>query len=138
MAKDDKQNIAGKLVIGTALAAAAGYVAGVLTAPKSGKETREDIKAKANETYAAAEKQLKQLHTDLNSQLAVANEKIGELREQGGKKFDDLLAQSNKAKEKAREMLSSLHEGEVDDNDLKKAISDATKAVENLRNYLKK
>ena len=33
-----------KVLIGTALGLAAGYVAGILTAPKSGKETRQDIK----------------------------------------------------------------------------------------------
>jgi len=38
-----------KFVIGTILGAAAGVVAGVLTAPKSGQETREDLKAKAAE-----------------------------------------------------------------------------------------
>jgi len=39
-----------KLAIGAIIGAAAGVVAGVLTAPKSGKETREDIKRKALET----------------------------------------------------------------------------------------
>jgi gas vesicle protein len=34
----------GKFAIGALLGAAAGFVAGILTAPKSGKETREDIK----------------------------------------------------------------------------------------------
>lgn len=138
MADKSQDSKAGKVVLGTALAAAAGYVAGILTAPKSGKETRKDIQKKANETYAAAEKQLKKLHTDLDKQLGVANEKLAELKKTGGAKFDELLAQGNKAKEKARVMLSGLHEGEVNDDDLKKAISEATKAVENLRNYLKK
>ena len=136
--KPHKSGAAGKIVVGTALAAAAGYVAGILTAPKSGKETREDIKVKANETYLAAEKELKKLHTDLNEKLAVANEKIVELREKGGKKFDEILAHGTKAKEKARNVLSGLHDGEVDDKDLKKAIQEASKAVENLRNFLKK
>jgi gas vesicle protein len=40
---------ANKLAIGAIIGAAAGVVAGVLTAPKSGKETREDIKNKATE-----------------------------------------------------------------------------------------
>jgi gas vesicle protein len=39
----------GKFVLGTVLGAAAGVVAGVLTAPKSGQETRADLKAKAAE-----------------------------------------------------------------------------------------
>lgn len=34
----------GKFAIGALLGAAAGFVAGILTAPKSGKETREDLK----------------------------------------------------------------------------------------------
>ena len=49
-----------------------GYLAGILTAPKSGKETREDIKDTAVKTYSEAEKQLKKLHTELNDVLAEA------------------------------------------------------------------
>ena len=134
----EKQGVGGKIALGALIAGAVGYVAGLLTAPKSGKETREDIKRKANEVYVAAEKELKKLHTELNEKLAVANEKLGELREKGGKKFDEALEQAKKAKDKAREMLSSLHDGEADDKDLQKAITEATKAVENLRLYLKK
>ena len=136
--EDHKSGRATKIVIGTALAAAAGYVAGLLTAPKSGKETRQDIKDKATETYALAEKELKKLHTELNEALAQVGDKISELRETGGKKFDDVLNKGNKAKDKAREVLSSLHDGEAEDKDLKAAISEATKAIDNLRFYLKK
>lgn len=136
--KEGKSGAAGKIVLGTAIAAAAGYVAGILTAPKSGKETREDIKEKAVETYAAAEKQLKKLHTELGELLEQVSEKAKELREKGGRKFDEVLHQSNKAKDKAREMLTSLHEGEAEDKDLKKAIADATSAISNLRSFLEK
>ncbi|MBH1980906.1 YtxH domain-containing protein, partial [Candidatus Saccharibacteria bacterium] len=38
-----------KLAIGAVIGAVSGIVAGILTAPKSGKETREDIKRKAEE-----------------------------------------------------------------------------------------
>lgn len=137
MGKESK-GIGGKIAIGAAIAAAAGYVAGLLTAPKSGKETRADIKNKANEAYVNAEKELKKLHTELYEKLTVANEKVTELREKGGQKFDAAVEQAKRAKDKAREMLSSLHDGEADDKDLQKAITEATKAVENLRVYLKK
>ena len=40
--------------LNTILAAAAGFAAGILLAPKSGKETREDIRVKALETKDAA------------------------------------------------------------------------------------
>ena len=39
----------GKFALGAIIGATAGVVAGILTAPKSGKETRADIKAKAGE-----------------------------------------------------------------------------------------
>jgi len=39
----------GKFVLGAAIGAAVGAIAGILTAPKSGKETRTDIKEKACE-----------------------------------------------------------------------------------------
>jgi gas vesicle protein len=37
----------GKVLLGTIIGVAAGFVAGVLTAPKSGKETRAELKVKA-------------------------------------------------------------------------------------------
>ena len=38
-----------KLALGAVVGVVAGVIAGVLTAPKSGKETRADLKAKAEE-----------------------------------------------------------------------------------------
>lgn len=133
-----KDNVAAKFALGAALTAAAGYVAGVLTAPKSGAETREDIKNKAVETYSAAEKELKGLHTELAGVLDELGKKAGVLKQEGGKKLDEAVSKGKDAKEKARDVLSSMHEGEIDDKDLKKAIQEASKAVENLRNFLKK
>lgn len=49
----------GKFALGAIIGAAAGVVAGILTAPKSGKETRADIKAKAEELKQDADKALK-------------------------------------------------------------------------------
>ena len=131
-------NTAAKFALGAALTAAAGYIAGILTAPKSGVETREEIKNAAVETYSAAEKELKKLHTELGDTLTELGKKAGVLQSEGGKKLDEALNKGKDAKEKARDVLSSLHEGEIDDKDLKKAIQEASKAVENLRNFLKK
>ena len=46
----------GKLALGALVGAAAGFVTGILTAPKSGKETRADLKQKAEEVKSKAEK----------------------------------------------------------------------------------
>lgn len=46
----------GKFAFGALLGAAAGVVVGVLTAPKSGKETRAELKVKADEAKLRADK----------------------------------------------------------------------------------
>lgn len=45
-----KTNSTGKIVFGTALGLAAGFAAGMLTAPRAGSETRNLLSAKTNET----------------------------------------------------------------------------------------
>ncbi len=127
-----------KLAIGAAIAGAAGYLAGVLTAPKSGKETRGDIKDTAQKGITEAEKDLKKLHTELTQLLNEAKEKGGNVGGKTQKELTDLLTKAKDTKEKAREMLSVIHEGSAEDKDLRKAISDATKAVDHIKTYLKK
>lgn len=140
MFKDKKSSsnadIAKKVAIGAAITAVLGYLAGILTAPKSGKETRADIKNKATETYAAAEKELKKLHTELTDVIDEVSDRISDFRNR--KDVTSALDKGRDAKQKAREVLSLLHEGDTDDKELKKAISDATKAIEHLRDFLRK
>lgn len=135
MSKDGKQ-VVKKIAIGAAISAAVGYVAGILTAPKSGKETRKDIKDKAVETYAMAEKELKKLHTELTDVIDEVNDRITSFR--SSKEVMGALDKGREAKQKAREVLSTLHDGDTDDKDLKSAIADATKSIEHLRNFLRK
>jgi gas vesicle protein len=127
-----------KFAIGAVVAAAAGYVAGILTAPKSGKETREDIKDTAVKTYKTAEKELKELHTELNKLMGEASKKATELKGTAQQNMDKAVAGAKVAKEKARELLSAAHEGNAEDKDLDNAVKEAKKAVDHLKNYLKK
>ena len=127
-----------KFAISTVVAAAAGYVAGILTAPKSGKETRQDIKDTAVKTYQTAEKELKELHTELNKLMDEAGKKAGEFKGAAQKNLDKAMAGAKVAKEKARELLSAVHEGDAEDKDLDKAVKEAKKAVDHLKSYLKK
>lgn len=46
----------GKFALGALLGAAVGVAAGILTAPKSGKETRAELKAKADDAKKRADK----------------------------------------------------------------------------------
>ena len=127
-----------KFALGAIFAAIAGYLAGILTAPKSGKETRQDIKNTAKAAYTAAEKQLKTLHTELSRLLDEAKSKAENLKGDAKDNLDKAVTVAKQAKEKARELLSAVHEGDAEDDDLKKAIADAEKAVTHLRAFLKK
>jgi len=133
-----KSGNAKKWALGALLAALIGYIGGILTAPKSGKETRADIKDAAERGVAEAEKQLKKLHTQMAEMIAQAKEKIGTVNGIGRKDLQTAIDKAMVMKEKARELLSALHEGGAEDKDLQKAIDDSTKAIENLKAFLKK
>jgi gas vesicle protein len=128
-----------KWALGAVFAAVAGYLAGILTAPKSGKETREDIKEKAEQGVAEAEKQLKKLHTQMADLIAQGKEKAETLKGAAQKDLQVAIDKAAVVKEKAREMLSTLHEGNTaEDKDLRKAIDEANQAISHLKAYLKK
>ncbi len=127
-----------QLAIGSVIAGIAGYVAGILTAPKSGKETRKDIHDASLRAKAEAEKKLKSLHSELSQLIDKGTEKAKQLKAAGKKELTELLANAQVAKEKAREILSAVHEGGADDKDLEKAVNEATNAVEHLKKYLQK
>jgi gas vesicle protein len=124
--------------LGAFFAAIAGYLAGILTAPKSGKETREDIKEAAEKGISEAEKRLKKLHTQLAALMNEAKDKATTLQGAAQKELQTVIDKTNVAKEKARMLLSASHEGKADDKDLQKAIDEANKALEHLKKYLKK
>ena len=78
------------------------------------------------------------MHTDLDKSIKDA----GEAAKKGGAKaqteIKEQVAKAKDAKEKVRVVLSAVHEGEAEDQDLNKAIKQANTALKNLRNYLKK
>jgi len=127
----------GKWAVGALVAGAAGFVAGVLTAPKSGKETRKDIKNAATKAKKEAEKTLKGLHSDLNEKLTEVKEKGEELTGKARKEFDEVVAKAKEAKEKVRDVLSTMHDGNPDDPELKKALSDAKSALKNIEKFVR-
>ncbi|HSX07838.1 MAG TPA: YtxH domain-containing protein [Candidatus Saccharimonadales bacterium] len=133
MGKDGK-----KLAIGAAVAAVGGYVAGILTAPKSGKETREDIKRAASEQINEAEKRLKMLHTQLNDLLDQAKTQAADLTGRARREYESVVEKTQEAKDHARELLSNLHEDVAEDKELQQAIKDADKAIDHLKTFLKK
>lgn len=133
-----KNNSFKLLAIGGTIAAAAGYVAGVLTAPKSGKQTRGDIKKATNEGIAQAEKELKRVHTELGKVIDEARIKGDKMSAKAKNELAELVDKAKDSKEKVREVISAVHEGDAEDIDLKKAVKEANKALDHLREFLKK
>lgn len=131
-------NTTRKVAAGAVVAGVVGYVAGILTAPKSGKETRKDIKDTAVKGWAEAEKQLKNLYTELAKKVdelkVIANDLSGKAKDEA----NDLMSKARDAKEKVREVLSAIHEGDADDADLQKAVKEANLALQHIKDYLKK
>jgi gas vesicle protein len=127
-----------RLAIGTVLAAVAGYIAGILTAPKSGKETRGDIKKAALRAKAEAEKKLKALYSELDSLLAKAKRGTSKLSAGAKAEFADAVLKAQLAKDKAREVLNALHNGDADDKDLDAAVKEVKKSIDHLKKYLSK
>lgn len=133
-----KQNVAKRVAIGSVIAGIAGYLAGILTAPKSGKETRKDIKDAASKSLAQAEKELKKLHTELDKIIKQAKANSDKLNTKAKVELDALIVKAKDAKEKTREVLSAIHEGGADNKELDKAIKEANDSIEHLKQYLKK
>ncbi len=115
-----------------------GYIAGILTAPKSGKETRKDIANSANKARIDAEKKLKNIYSELQTLIKDAEERRKTLSVKGRKELDEAIAKAKVAKEKAREILSAIHHGDADDPNLQAAIDEVKLAQKNLVAYLKK
>ena len=134
MSKGAGKNIA----IGAAVAGVAGYLAGILTAPKSGKETRQDIKKTANNVKREAEKKLKELSAELNVLITKGQALAKQKGAQAKAGLDVALDQAQVAQQKVKEVISALKSGETDEPELKKAIADAKKARDNLVKYFKK
>ena len=127
-----------RLAIGSAAAAAVGYLAGILTAPKSGKQTRKDLKDAAEHGRAEGEKELKRLHTELDKLIKDARSGSTKLSAKAKVELNELIDKAKDTKEKTREVISAIHEGDAQDQDLKKAVRNANLAIKNLRKYLKK
>jgi len=132
-----KQSIK-RVAVGSSVAAAAGYVAGILTAPKSGKETRGDIKKAANKGVGEVEKDLKKARDELEQTMKDVKSSSGKAGAKAQQEAKQLLAKAKEAKDKASDVLSAVKAGSAEDKELDRAVKQAKHALKNLREYLKK
>jgi gas vesicle protein len=106
-----------KFGLGIILGAIAGVLAGFLTAPKSGKETREDLKNKALDIKGSAERKLKDAHKELGNMADDARAKGKELKGKAKDELDDLASKADDLKDRIKGAITSIKSGDDEDDD---------------------
>jgi gas vesicle protein len=127
-----------KLAVGALVAGAVGYVAGILTAPKSGKESRQDITDKAKDIHSQAVSELKALHDELSDLINRAKDNTIALSASARSEFNEALIRAKDARQKAALLLKAIKSGDAEDPELEKAIKQAKQAQKNLTKFIKK
>lgn len=135
---DDKKGSGGKWALGALLAGVVGYVTGILSAPRSGKETRDNLKQSAAGYAVEAERKLDNLRTDLEDAMVSARQQVDKFVDSTKGQITNALAEADRAKTKAKEVLQAFRGGETDDDELRRAVVDAEKALKDLKSFLKK
>jgi gas vesicle protein len=126
-----------KLAIGSAIAGAAGYLAGVLTAPKAGDQTRQDILNKAGDLKDDTEGQLQDLNGELKELIKNTKVKTVALSSSARAEFNEAVVKAKDAQNKSAQVLKAAKAGEATDPDLNKAVKQARMAIKNLGKFLK-
>lgn len=133
-----ESNSSKKVAMGVVVASTIGFIAGVLFAPKSGKETRGDIKNTASHVKSELEKKLKVIYKELNEVVTEAKVRYEKSSDIVKKDLGKLLDQAKISQEKVKEILSAVRDGDSHDPELTKALNEAKSAIDNLKSYLKK
>jgi gas vesicle protein len=132
-----KENTGRKVALGSAIAGLAGYLAGVLTAPKSGQQTRKDISQKAEDLKDDTEGQLNDLNDELKELIKSTKVKTVALSSTARAEFNEAVVRAKDAQNKTTQVLKAAKAGEADDPELNKAVKQAKQAIKNLGKYYK-
>jgi gas vesicle protein len=120
--------------LGIIIGAVAGVVTGLLTAPKSGKETREDIKNKAGEIKGSAERKLKEAHKELGKLSDEAKLKAKELQGKAKEEAEELGKKADELRERVKAAITSIKSGDDDNDDA--TIDQLLKDLSALKNKI--
>ncbi|HET9850626.1 MAG TPA: YtxH domain-containing protein [Candidatus Saccharimonadales bacterium] len=132
-----KQNTGKKLAAGAALGGIAGYLAGLLTAPKSGAQTRQDLGVKAGGVKSEAENQLQSVADELAQALKSAKTKTATGGAKARADLNEAVIKAKDAQNKASEVLKAVRAGEAANPELNRAVKQGRQALRNLSKYLK-
>jgi gas vesicle protein len=132
-----KQNTGKKMAVSALIAGVAGYIGGILTAPKSGKETRKQLAEDAEGVRESAEVQLQKANEELKELLKEAKTKTVALSSTAKEEFNEALLRAKDAQNKTTSTLKALKAGEAEDPELNKAVKQARQAAKNLGKFFK-
>jgi gas vesicle protein len=132
-----KKSSNNKLAVGAVIGGVAGYLAGILTAPKAGRQTRKDLSNKAGEMKDEASEHLQHAADDLAQTLKAAKDKSINLSAKARQEYDEAVIKARDAQNKASEVLKAFKAGESNDPELNKAVKQVKLAQKNLSKYLK-
>jgi gas vesicle protein len=132
-----RQNTGKKMAASALIAGVAGYIGGILTAPKSGKDTRKQLAEEAEGLKDSTEEQLQRANEELKVLIKDAKTKTVSLSSQAKEEFNEALLRAKDAQNKASTTLKAVKNGESDDPELNKAVKQAKQAAKNLGKYFK-
>lgn len=105
----------GKFALGALFGALSGFVAGVLTAPKSGKETRDELKAtaqKKREEVMAESGKVKTVATEKAQEVRTkAEEVVGDVKAKTEEVIEDVTEKATEFKGRAEQAIEGAKKG---------------------------
>ena len=93
---------------GTLIGVVLGAVAGILLAPKSGKETQEDIKRKVRGTYEDIQKRLEKMSDEVGGRVDSLKEAAKELKGEAKEESQELIRRAEVLKQDLRVSATNL------------------------------
>jgi gas vesicle protein len=121
-----------------ALGAGIGYLAGLLTAKQSGKQTRKDIINSSKEAKAKAEATVNDLYDELAKTIKQAEAKIDQGKLSVQHNLSVAAVQAKRVRLQTKEILTAIKNGDADDKNLHDSIENTKAALKNLKSYLNK
>lgn len=123
---------------GAAIGAVAGVLVGILFAPKSGKETRQDIKDTGTKVAEKLQAKARDLQLELSQLIEQGESQAKAAGKVASDKMKTLIEQAKHTRDSLATLVTAVKNGEADDKDLNDAIKKANEAKEALASYLKK
>jgi gas vesicle protein len=138
MAKKHRHGSVADFFVVSAIAGSIGYLAGLLTSPKSGKQNRKKVKQVAKKSRKAAEAELDSLGKELGDIISNSKKATESMTKKAQGEYGLLVDKAKNAKEAAQEVLSAIKEGKAKDKDLDMAVKDAKAVIIHAQDFVKK